>query len=233
MRWLILFPSYRKENKDLNWDNSFFSYPTLLPLLHLSHCEVKWIMLVLGKSENIWKINCGGIYKKLGRNEKIRFRINIVTPNKVKENDIIMSGLTCFLTTKNYDILVFVVYSAFKWSAGIGDSKASVTGFMNSIKSKGNQERIEMNNSKSKNWKFWGKEGIVSRKNEKVREKFRSSRIHCLLPDSLNSFMGFRTPLFYQTIIVWESQEAFIFPPLFLCFDSSRLLSSYLIVIII
>lgn len=59
-----------------------------------------------------------------------------MAPNKVKENDIITRGLTCFLATKNYDILVFVVYSALKWFVDIGDSKASVTGLMNSIKSK-------------------------------------------------------------------------------------------------
>ena len=53
----------------------------------------------------------------------------------MKEN-ILMSGSTHFLATENYDILAFIVYSAFKWSVDIGDSKASMTSLMNSIKSK-------------------------------------------------------------------------------------------------
>lgn len=188
-------------------------------------------MMVQGKSESIWKINCGGIYKKLGTNKKTRFQINIVAPNKMKEN-ILMSGSTRFLATENYDILAFVVYSAFKWSVDIGDTKASMTSLMNSIKSKWNQEKIGMNNSKSKNWPFWcGKEGIVSWKKRSQREilEFQNS----LSPDSTEFLYGFPNTFIYQTIIVWESREAFIFPPLFLCFDSSMFLSSYLIVTII
>lgn len=59
-----------------------------------------------------------------------------------------------------------------------------------------------MDNSKSRDRKFdkEKKKYIDSRRNEEVREKLKSSRIHCLLIQ-LNSFMGFKITLFTKSLL--------------------------------